>query len=546
MAINLTAGLFSAASRLGVPLAGGFVYTYARGTTTLQPSYTDRTLSVENTNPVVLDLFGRAPIWLDESLQYTIRVCDIRGVVQYEQELSFDDVTRAALQAATGPSLIGFSAASLPYPQSSLGGASVRRINPAIFGADLTGTTSSSAAILAALNKAHELGWEVELTGTLLIGSTVTWSKDFRVVGDGTVKILDPNLTAFELAINASTGNLLKSYWRGPRYSGPLTNNATSILFKVTGDNLTSLQNSTFEFRGEGMGVLFKDEKSPRTTGFGLEGQCAWNRFNFIDVENVGLAGIWTTQGTGTGNIVGDGTFKAYFANAIVWRAEGVGCVCGDVVFGRLQTSCTLGGGAVFYIGPNTVYRAHWAIGAVQMDAGMDFGGRFSDVGAVTYETIVWQGNNNGGAVGDVAGQMQPMLGSIIYDQQVDDRKGGWHIKTTSFGAHSFNLFEVKFAPYGQCEMVLWIAGLQGGVGPTSQRAQRRVWIQNDGSALTITPMGSVEETNSAAGKFVITVTDIGSLTARINFAFTDSSASDVMAQFEAGGHKYNVARKVL
>jgi hypothetical protein len=51
----------------GVPLAGGFVYTYAAGTTTPLAAYTDSTGNTPQTNPIVLDGNGRAPIWLGSS-----------------------------------------------------------------------------------------------------------------------------------------------------------------------------------------------------------------------------------------------------------------------------------------------------------------------------------------------------------------------------------------------------------------------------------------------------------------------------------------------
>lgn len=43
----------------GVPMAGGFLYTYAAGTTTPLVTYTDSTGLIANTNPVVLDSRGR-------------------------------------------------------------------------------------------------------------------------------------------------------------------------------------------------------------------------------------------------------------------------------------------------------------------------------------------------------------------------------------------------------------------------------------------------------------------------------------------------------
>jgi len=61
----------------GAPLAGGFVYTYAAGTTTPQASYTDSSGVTPAANPVVLDSAGRATIWL--SGNYKIVVKDYLG-----------------------------------------------------------------------------------------------------------------------------------------------------------------------------------------------------------------------------------------------------------------------------------------------------------------------------------------------------------------------------------------------------------------------------------------------------------------------------------
>ena len=47
-----------------LPLAGGKVYTYLTGTSTSTPSYTDATASTANANPVILDSYGRAGIYL--------------------------------------------------------------------------------------------------------------------------------------------------------------------------------------------------------------------------------------------------------------------------------------------------------------------------------------------------------------------------------------------------------------------------------------------------------------------------------------------------
>jgi hypothetical protein len=47
------------------PLVGGKVYTYAPGTSTPKDTYTDHLLGSANTNPIILDAFGEATIFID-------------------------------------------------------------------------------------------------------------------------------------------------------------------------------------------------------------------------------------------------------------------------------------------------------------------------------------------------------------------------------------------------------------------------------------------------------------------------------------------------
>lgn len=84
----------------GAPLAGGFVYTYAAGTTTPQNSYTDSTGITPAANPVVLDSAGRATIWLSGS--YKIVVKDSLGntIVTTDNITSTGDMTKAVYDAA--------------------------------------------------------------------------------------------------------------------------------------------------------------------------------------------------------------------------------------------------------------------------------------------------------------------------------------------------------------------------------------------------------------------------------------------------------------
>lgn len=54
----------------GLPLVGGKLYTYAAGTTTPLATYTDYTGTTQNTNPVILDSYGQANVWIPDTTSY--------------------------------------------------------------------------------------------------------------------------------------------------------------------------------------------------------------------------------------------------------------------------------------------------------------------------------------------------------------------------------------------------------------------------------------------------------------------------------------------
>jgi hypothetical protein len=78
----------------GIPLAMGFVYTYAAGTTNLATTWEDRAQTAENDNPIELDATGSASILLDPGLYYRIVVTDKDGVIQ--SHLGGDNMAGAA------------------------------------------------------------------------------------------------------------------------------------------------------------------------------------------------------------------------------------------------------------------------------------------------------------------------------------------------------------------------------------------------------------------------------------------------------------------
>ena len=56
----------------GLPLAGGLIYTYQAGTSTLLATYTTNAGTIANSNPIVLDSAGRTPqeIWMQTGFSY--------------------------------------------------------------------------------------------------------------------------------------------------------------------------------------------------------------------------------------------------------------------------------------------------------------------------------------------------------------------------------------------------------------------------------------------------------------------------------------------
>jgi hypothetical protein len=54
----------------GVPLAGGKIYTYEAGGTTPTTTYSNRALTVANTNPIILNAAGRCTISLADTVVY--------------------------------------------------------------------------------------------------------------------------------------------------------------------------------------------------------------------------------------------------------------------------------------------------------------------------------------------------------------------------------------------------------------------------------------------------------------------------------------------
>lgn len=146
----------------GRPLAGGKVCTYAAGTTTPQPTYTDSGAGTANANPVILDYAGRASIYIT-GLSYKIvlltagtdQTCST-GVTQWSQ----DNVTDTAafyvqhLLAVSNSSALSFQLLGSPTGsiQRTVQAKESDWLSIEDFGAIGDGSTDNSVALQNAVN----------------------------------------------------------------------------------------------------------------------------------------------------------------------------------------------------------------------------------------------------------------------------------------------------------------------------------------------------------------------------------------------------------
>ena len=106
----------------GVPLAGGKLYSYAAGSSTLQTTYTSSSGVTAWSNPIILNSAGRVSgggeIWLTNNLSYKFILNDSTDVTiaSYDNVSGIGDDTNvlALLAASSGASLVGYLPASGP------------------------------------------------------------------------------------------------------------------------------------------------------------------------------------------------------------------------------------------------------------------------------------------------------------------------------------------------------------------------------------------------------------------------------------------------
>lgn len=175
----------------GLPLAGGFLYTYTAGTSTPQATYTTSAGSVANANPIVLDSSGRTTTetWLTQGIAYKFILQTSAGVQIWSNDnvSGINDFTAiySALSASTGSSLIGYNQGSTGAVTETVQAKLKQTLSVKDFGAKGDGTTDDTAAINAALLAISSGGALYFPTGTYKITSAITIPTHIKLYGDG-------------------------------------------------------------------------------------------------------------------------------------------------------------------------------------------------------------------------------------------------------------------------------------------------------------------------------------------------------------------------
>lgn len=89
----------------GLPNAGGLIYTYQAGSSTLLTTYTTVNGTIANTNPIVLDAYGRTPseIWMQTGYSYKFVIQTAAAVTLQTLDNLYPILQNAPASAPTLP-----------------------------------------------------------------------------------------------------------------------------------------------------------------------------------------------------------------------------------------------------------------------------------------------------------------------------------------------------------------------------------------------------------------------------------------------------------
>lgn len=186
----------------GDPLFLGKLYTYAAGTDTPLATYTTSVGNVENTNPVILDAYGSASVWLGTSL-YKMVLKDENDSTIYTQDNVGGGVTLTDISgtgSGQGAALVGFIQAGTGAVARTAQAKMREFVSVLDFGAVMNGVTNDAAALQLALNTGKSV---LIPNGTCLFNSSVQYTADGQsIFGLGNDSVLKQGAAAAYIETN--------------------------------------------------------------------------------------------------------------------------------------------------------------------------------------------------------------------------------------------------------------------------------------------------------------------------------------------------------
>lgn len=224
-------------SNNGLILSGACMYTYAAGSTTPAITYSDALLTTPNTNPLLLDSFGRMPPTFLAAISYkfvfgqrSLGVCPLSpGTVIWSQDNVYDfgELLKAALALPTGAASIGFQPTNGSVPITVAAALNTTLLDP--------GYTSLPSACSAA----HNTGRTLVVTRAWALQPTETLTCDKEFVAGGSIQPAGSGCTGFCVvtlagAITAPPVQIFDTSLAGAgsiQLTGPLAGGAVAAWF---------------------------------------------------------------------------------------------------------------------------------------------------------------------------------------------------------------------------------------------------------------------------------------------------------------------------
>lgn len=178
--------------RNGKPLAGSKLCTYAAGTNTPLATYTSSAAGTPNTNPVVLDVNGRASVWVGpQSYKFVLRTggdstCTT-GTVVWTQD-NVQDTTLYFVnyvKTAGTATLITYTNPLTNAVQRTVASRLSDFTTVKDYGAACDGASDDTTKIQAAINATAAAGIEINLPGGTCLFSALTLPTNAHIVGQG-------------------------------------------------------------------------------------------------------------------------------------------------------------------------------------------------------------------------------------------------------------------------------------------------------------------------------------------------------------------------